>query len=275
MSSRMRSSRHASADLPGERLWTAAPGGCLGTRKRCSQVRLDSTSRNNRDVRRFSALRGNAWLQEGCRRARLSAGRWVCLCSHRSSPPRATLIQEGAGVSVTLAERHDPLMDMLKRIKREFICPFWKSQAAEGHSAVPRSVSVTRFPVGKLVGIKRNRPQEKVRHVPVSCLESVLRRHGGRRRCRCGPGSRRVDPSDNAHRAHSRRDRGRQRETGSHCFMRARERHRNVRSRRRRRREAGRPGCEERALSRNRTAQPRWPQGRVGKTPSAWRRRRR
>ena len=169
----------------------------------------------------------------------------------------------------------DPLMDMLKRIKRGFICPFWKSQAAERRSGLPGSVAVMRFPVGELVGIKRNRPQEKVRHVPVSCLETALRRHGGRRRCRCGPGSCRVDPSDNAHRYHSRRDRGRQRETGSNCFVRARERHRNVRSRRRRWRGAGRPGCEERALSRDRTAQPRWPRGRVRKTPSAWRRRRR
>lgn len=31
----------------------------------------------------------------------------VCLCSHRSSPPRPTLIPEAAGVSVALAERDE------------------------------------------------------------------------------------------------------------------------------------------------------------------------
>ena len=39
------------------------------------------------------------------RRARLRPGHRVCLCSHRSSPPRPTLIPRGASVSVMLAER--------------------------------------------------------------------------------------------------------------------------------------------------------------------------
>ena len=39
------------------------------------------------------------------RRACLPPRDRVCLCSHRSSPPRPTLIPEGAGVSVTLAAR--------------------------------------------------------------------------------------------------------------------------------------------------------------------------
>ena len=38
-------------------------------------------------------------------RARLPPGAQVCLCSHRSSPPRPTLIPRGAGVSSMLAER--------------------------------------------------------------------------------------------------------------------------------------------------------------------------
>ena len=39
------------------------------------------------------------------RRARLPPGHRVCLCSHRSSPPRPTLIPRGDGVSGMLAEK--------------------------------------------------------------------------------------------------------------------------------------------------------------------------
>ena len=39
------------------------------------------------------------------RRVRLHPGHRVCLCSHRFSPPRPTLIPRGAGVSGMLAER--------------------------------------------------------------------------------------------------------------------------------------------------------------------------
>ena len=39
MSSRTRLPRRASAGLPGERLWTGVPDGCLGTPKRLSEMR--------------------------------------------------------------------------------------------------------------------------------------------------------------------------------------------------------------------------------------------
>ena len=60
-------------------------------------------------------------------RAHLCPGGRVCLCSHRSSTSRPTLVPSGAGVSVTLAERgcprtndlsHDPSSSHLHRKTR-------------------------------------------------------------------------------------------------------------------------------------------------------------
>ena len=46
-----------------------------------------------------------ALLDPKGRRARLHPGGRICRCSHRSSPPRSTLIPSYAGVSGMLAER--------------------------------------------------------------------------------------------------------------------------------------------------------------------------